>query len=98
MGVQSPSDTTHQEQTQAEPHRPVTLADQDVSALIGLLAVLEGEVLSGEASSHLVGRLSTRLDRDGLLPADADEQGLAKVLGDMNHWLRVARGEYDGIP
>jgi hypothetical protein len=29
------------------------LADRDVSALIGLLAVLEGGVLSGEASSHL---------------------------------------------
>ncbi len=35
---------THQEQIQAEPNRPVTLADQDVSALIGLLAVLEGAV------------------------------------------------------
>lgn len=89
---------THQEQIQAEPNRPVTLADQDVSALIRLLAVVEGEVVSGEASSHLVRGLSRHLARDGLLPAEANEQGLARALGDMNHRLRAARGEYDAVP
>jgi hypothetical protein len=89
---------THQEQIQAEPNRPVTVVDRDVAAMIGLLAVLEGEVLSRETSSHLVRRLSRHLARDGLLPAHADEQGLARALSDMNHRLRVARGEYDGVP
>jgi hypothetical protein len=89
---------THQEQIQAEPNRPVTLADQDVSALIGLLAVLEGEVLPGAAASHLNRRLSRHLAKKGLLPANADEQRLARALGDMNQRLRVARGEYDGVP
>jgi hypothetical protein len=89
---------THQQQLQAEPYRPVTLTDRDVAALIGLLAVVEGEVLSGEASSHLVARLSTRLARDGLLPADTAEQGLPSALGNLNQRLRVARGEYDGVP
>jgi hypothetical protein len=87
---------THQQQIQAEPNRHVTLTDQDVATLIGLLAVVEGEVLSGEASSHLVGRLSTRLARDGLL-APGDEQGLSRALGEMNQRLRVARGEYDEV-
>ena len=68
-----------------------------MAALIGLLAALEGEVLSGEASSDLVGRLSSRLARDGLLPA-GDQQGLPRALFEMNQRLRVARGEYDGVP
>ena len=89
---------THQEQIQAEPNRPVTLADQDVSALIGLLAVVEGAVLSGEASINLNLRLSRHLAKNGLLPVDADKQALLTALGDMNQRLRVARGEYDGMP
>jgi len=89
---------THQEQVRAEPNRPVTLADQDVSALIGLLAVLEGSVLSGEASSHLNHHLSRHLAKSSLLPADADEQALLTALADMNQRLRVARGEEDGVP
>lgn len=89
---------THQQQIQAEPNRPVTLADQDVSALIGLLAVVEGEVLAGEASSYLARHLGRHLALNGLLAPDADEQGLAKALGELNQRLRVARGEYDGVP
>jgi hypothetical protein len=59
---------THQQQLQAEPNRPVTLTDRDVAALIGLLAVVEGEVLSGEAS-HLVARLgSARRDHSSKGP------------------------------
>jgi hypothetical protein len=88
---------THQEQIQAEPNRPVTLVDRDVSALIGLLAILEGAVLSGEAS-NLNHHLRRHLAKNGLLPADADEQALLTALTDMNQRLRVARGEYDGVP
>ena len=89
---------THQEQIQAEPNRPVTVADQDVSALIGLLAILEGEVLSGQASSRLNHHLSRHLAKNGLLPAGADQQALPTALSDMNQRLRVARGEYRGMP
>jgi hypothetical protein len=46
-----------------------------------VLAVLEGDLVSDEAS-HLVCRLRIRLVRDGLLPADADEQALARALND----------------
>jgi hypothetical protein len=60
---------THQQQLQAEPNRSVTLTNRDVAALIGLLAVVEGEGLSGEASSHVVARLSSaRRDRRPRLP------------------------------
>jgi hypothetical protein len=89
---------THQQQIQAEPDRPVTLADQDVSALIGLLAVVEGEVLAGQTSSNLARRLSRHLALNGLLAPDTDQHGLARALGEMNQRLRVARGEYDGVP
>lgn len=41
---------THHQQIRAAPQRPVTLADRDVAVLIGVLAVVEGEVRSGEAS------------------------------------------------
>ncbi len=59
---------------------------------------MEGEVLSGEASSRPVRRLGTRLARDGLIPANAGEQGLSRALREMSHRLRVARGEYGGVP
>jgi hypothetical protein len=87
MGGHAKAMPTHQQQLQAEPNRPVTLADQGVAALIGPLAVVEGEVLSGQASSHLVGRLSTRLARDRLLAAGAGEQGLLRALAEVNQRL-----------
>jgi hypothetical protein len=89
---------THHQQIRAAPQRPVTLADRDVAALIGLLAILEGEVLSGQASPHMTRHLSDRLARYGLVPAGAASQALARALHDLNQRLRVARGEYDGVP
>jgi len=69
-----------------------------MAVLIGVLAVLEGEVRSGEASPHTTRHLSDRLARYELLSADAASEGLASALSDMNQRLRVARGEYDGVP
>ena len=88
---------THHEQIRAAPQRPVTLADQDVAVLIGILAVLEGQVRSGEAALTMTRRLRDRLARYELLSADAASEGLAGALADMNQRLRVARGEYDGV-
>ena len=62
---------THHQQIRAAPRRPVTLADRDVAVLIGVLAVLEGEVRSGEASPHMTRHLSDCLARYELLWADA---------------------------
>ena len=89
---------THAEQIQAEPERPVTLFDRDAAILIGLLATVEGELRAGDASPRLVRRLSNDATRYGLLGADGGQDDLAGVLIDMNQRLRVARGEYDGVP
>jgi hypothetical protein len=89
---------THHQQIRAAPQRPVTLADRDVAALIGILAVLEGEVRSGEAAPHMTRRLSDRLARCELASADATSDDLARALSAINQRLRVARGEYDGVP
>ena len=89
---------THHEQIRAAPQRPVTLADRDVAVLIGVLAVLEGEVRSGEAAPHMTRHLSDRLARYELLSADAASEDLAEALHDLNQRVRLARGEYDGVP
>jgi hypothetical protein len=88
---------THHQQIRAAPQRPVTLADRDVAALVGVLAILAGQVLSGEAP-RLIRQLSDRLVRYGLLPAGAASEPLARALHDLNQRLRLARGEYDGVP
>lgn len=89
---------THHQQIRAAPQRPVTLADRDVAVLIGVLAVVEGQVRSGEASPHMTRHLSDRLAHYELLSADAANDDLARALSDINQRLRVARGEYDGVP
>jgi hypothetical protein len=87
---------THHQQIRAAPQRPVTLADRDVAGLIGVLAVLEGEVRSSEASPDMAGHLSNRLAQCELLTADAASDDLARALSDINQRLRVARGSTTG--
>ena len=89
---------THAEQIQAEPERPVTLFDRDVAVLIGLLARVECELRSGDAFTRVSRRLSKDVTRYGLVRADDGQDDLVTVLSDMNQRLRVARGEYDGVP
>ena len=100
-GQQHDEESGHGDPPPADPRcakAPVMLADRDVAVLIGVLAVLEGEVRSGEASPRMTRHLSDRLARCGLLAADVASEGLARALSDMNQRLRVARGEYDGVP
>lgn len=84
----------------ALPETPRRPRDQDVRALIGVLAVLEGEVLVTELD-HLVPeewmqRVLERLVRVGLLESKASVAELREELGDLNQRLRHVRGEYDG--
>ena len=65
---------------------------------VRFLAVLEGEVRSGQAAAHMTRHLSNRLARYELLSPDAASDDLASALSDINQRLRVARGEYDGVP
>ena len=73
----------------------------DVAALIGMLAVLESEVQGADAGDEVPDwalPLARRLNRDGLLPLDADSRELRQALNDLNQRLRYVLGEHDEPP
>ena len=70
---------------------PNPLAKQDAAALIGLLAVLEGHLITGDLDPHVVDHLTSRLQIAG--PAE-----LRVALGNLNRRLRHVLGEYDERP
>jgi hypothetical protein len=70
----------------------------DLAALIGFLALLEGELMAGGIPEHLSGRIQDRLERVGLLAAGGTERDLRQSISDLNHRLRYALGEYDAPP
>jgi hypothetical protein len=69
--------------------------ERDLAALIGILAVLEGELVGGEVSPHLGGRIRERLERVGLVAPDGSEGDVRRALGELNQRLRHALGERD---
>lgn len=71
---------------------------RDLSALIGLLAVIEGELMAGEVSRHLSDHIRDRLERVELLEPGGTERDLRQSINDLNHRLRYALGEYDEPP
>jgi hypothetical protein len=71
---------------------------QDVAALIGLLAMIEGEIMAGEVPPRLSDRIRRRLERKTLLQPDGTERDLRQAINDLNHRLRYALGEYDAPP
>ena len=71
---------------------------RDLSALIGLLAVIEGELMVGEVPQHLSGRIRDRLERAKILERGGTERDLRQSINDLNHRLRYALGEYDDPP
>jgi hypothetical protein len=83
----------------ALPETPRRPRARDVAALIGLLAVLEGEVWAADTDHDdlpaWAAHLAQRLARDGLLAADAGNQELRRALGDLNQRLRYVLGEHD---
>jgi hypothetical protein len=74
---------------------------RDIAALIGVVAVLEGEV-SGTQDAHEIpgwaAHLAQRLSRDGLFPLNANRRELRQALNNLNHRLRYMLGEYDEPP
>ena len=69
---------------------------QDLAALIGVLAICEGEMMLMEPTGRLLtNRLAVRLHGEGLLPAEATERQVRQAVNDLNHRLRYAKGEYD---
>jgi hypothetical protein len=77
---------------------PRSCRRQDTAALIGLLAVLEGEIWAGEVSPHLRDRIGRRLTREALVGPSPTERDLRQAINDLNHRLRYALGEYDELP
>lgn len=71
---------------------------RDVEALIGWLAVVEGEVWGGARPEHLVARLRNRFERVGLLTDSDNERAFRQAMSDMNQRLRFALGEYAQPP
>jgi hypothetical protein len=70
----------------------------DMAALIGLLALLEGELMAGGVPERLSRRIGDRLERVGLVRAGWTERDLRQSISDLNHRLRYALGEYDEPP
>lgn len=77
---------------------PRSCRQQDLAALIGILALLEGEIWAGAVSPHLRDRIAHRLTRETLLRTSPTERELRQALSDLNHRLRYALGEYDELP
>ncbi|WP_327002439.1 hypothetical protein OHA72_46155 [Dactylosporangium sp. NBC_01737] len=71
---------------------------RDLPALIGILAVIEGELMGGEVSPRLSARIRDRLERAGVLESGATERDLRQSINDLNHRLRHALGEYEQQP
>jgi hypothetical protein len=74
---------------------PRPVLQRDAQALIGLLAILEGEAMASQLDAGLVDHLSGRFTSLGLLPPGARHREVRQALNDMNHRLRYALGEYD---
>jgi hypothetical protein len=69
------------------------LESADLVALIGWLAVIEGEIAGGGLTQSLDTRLRARFVHAGLLDVDADEQAFRLAIGEVNQRLRYALGE-----
>lgn len=70
----------------------------DAVALIGLLAILEGEIWGHGLDEHLIDRLRRRFFSDGLVADAAGGYELRQVINDLNHRIRYAIGEYEDPP
>jgi hypothetical protein len=71
---------------------------QDLAVLIGVLAVVEGDLMAQEVSQHMAGQLRDRFVRGGLLDPQAGLRDLRQAINDLNHRLRYALGEYPEPP
>jgi hypothetical protein len=72
--------------------RPLTRAD--AAALIGVLAVLEGQIMSGNVVPEAVERFRGRLADDGVLTGERENQDVPAALEALNQRVRFALGEY----
>ena len=71
--------------------RPLTLGD--AAALVGVLAVLEGQMASGTVEPEAVERFRSRLAADGALSGETESQDVGVALEALNQRVRFAMGE-----
>jgi hypothetical protein len=74
---------------------PRPLTRQDAAALIGILAVLEGEMSAGNVDEQAVDHFRRRLIDDGLVSGAPGDEDVPATLGELNQRVRFALGEYD---
>lgn len=67
----------------------------DLSALIGVLAVVEGDLMAGELPAEAGGRIRQRLETESLLAPGGSERDLRQAINDLNQRLRFAIGEQE---
>jgi hypothetical protein len=77
---------------------PRPLLRKDASAIIGILANLEGLIWVGDLNEGAVEKLRLRGVRDGYLAEATNDHDLRQALNDLNHRVRYALGEYDTPP
>ena len=77
---------------------PNPVLGRDLAVLIGVLAVLEGELRVGEVPDHLAERLRDRFARKDLLRDGDSSRALRQAINDLNHRLRYGLGEYVEMP
>jgi hypothetical protein len=89
---------THSQQIREQPERPIVVRDQDVSALVAVLAGFEGTVRLRDPQGFIEFVHRRFRDLDLVSDDSADPDQLADALLALNHRLREARGENEGIP
>lgn len=82
---------------------PNPVRRQDAETLVGVLAVLQGQLIGGSLDEDVVARLVRRFVRAGLLEPDPDGSPpsagrLGVALDNLNQRLRYALGEYETEP
>jgi len=70
----------------------------DAEVMIGVLAVLEGAIWSGDLDKRTASKVADRFVQQGLLAAGHDQRDLRQAINDMNQRVRYAAGEYDSPP
>ena len=69
----------------------------DLSLLIGVLAICQGQIMVGSADA-VASHLLQRWQRQGLVGSDATERDVPQVLADLCERVRYAKGEYEEPP
>ncbi len=83
---------------EAESVCPRAMLRSDAQALIGLLAIVEGEAMASNLDPAIVDHIGRRFAGEGLLQRADDERLIRQALNDLNHRVRYALGEYDTPP